>query len=92
MTSGGWSDTELNELAVKPTKPCGARAVMTVTPVGNCANASRKCLSATAGRGLRLIVGMVWYRGACDAAAAAPHLRQPPAELSKRLRGRPKGC
>lgn len=70
MTSGGWSETELKELAVNPTKPCGARAVMMVTPVANCANASRKCRSATTGRDLRLsAVGMVWCSGACEAAA-----------------------
>ncbi len=70
MTRGGWSETELNELAVNPTKPCGARAVMTVTPVANCANASRKCRSATAVRDLRLAAGgMVWCRGACEAGA-----------------------
>ena len=70
MTSGGWSETELNELAVNPTKPCAEREVMMVTPVANCANASRKCRSAKAVRDLRLAaVGMVWCRGACEARA-----------------------
>jgi len=36
-TSGGASDTELNELAVSPSKvPSARRVVMTVTPVANC--------------------------------------------------------
>src|SRR5712691_4736440 len=61
MTSGGSSDTELNELAVKPTNPCAARAVMIVTPVANCARASRNCRSAMAGR-LRSWVGIVTHR------------------------------
>lgn len=41
-TSGGSSDTELNELAVKPTSsPIALRAVTMVTPVANMPNASR---------------------------------------------------
>src|SRR3989442_9591902 len=63
MTSGGSSDTELNELAVKPTNPCVAGAVMIVTPVANCAIASRNCRSAMAGR-LRSWVGIVAHRAA----------------------------
>ena len=36
-TSGGASETELNELTVRPTgSPLGARAVITVTPVETC--------------------------------------------------------
>jgi hypothetical protein len=41
-TSGGDSDTELNEFAVRPTSvPSPARAVTTVTPVANMPNALR---------------------------------------------------
>ena len=41
-TSGGLSETELNELAVRPTSvPSGARAVTTVTPVAKLPSASR---------------------------------------------------
>jgi len=38
----------LNEFAVNPTKPRGAGAAMIVTPVANCASASRNRRSATA--------------------------------------------
>ena len=51
MTSGGSSETELNEFAVKPTKlPRGPTAVTIVTPVANLASASRKSRSEAAGR------------------------------------------
>jgi hypothetical protein len=41
-TSGGASDTELNELAVSPTSvPSAERAVTMVTPVANMPSASR---------------------------------------------------
>ena len=41
-TNGGVSDTELNELAVSPTKvPSAVRAVTTVTPVANIPRAVR---------------------------------------------------
>jgi len=54
MMSGGSSETELNEFAVKPTKPpCGPRAVTTVTPVANWDSASRNRRSETAGCGGR---------------------------------------
>src|SRR5689334_12235261 len=43
-TSGGSSETELKELAVKPRKlPSARRVVMTVTPVANWDRAWRKC-------------------------------------------------
>ncbi len=40
-------------------------------------------------RGLLLAVhvGIVWWRGACDAAAGAPHLRQQRPQVSKQVRG-----
>ena len=39
-TSGGFNDTELNELAVNPKNlPLSRRVVITVTPVANCDNA-----------------------------------------------------
>ena len=45
-TSGGVSETELNELMVNPTKPpLSSRVVMMVTPVANCDKAPRKCAS-----------------------------------------------
>jgi hypothetical protein len=48
-TKGGSKDTELKELAVKPTKaPSGARAVTMVTPVANRPNARRKLWGVTA--------------------------------------------
>ena len=41
-TSGGASETELKELAVRPMKlPCASRAVTMVTPVANMPSASR---------------------------------------------------
>ena len=41
-TNGGERDTELNELAVRPTNPpCSSRAVMMVTPVAKLPKASR---------------------------------------------------
>ena len=41
-TRGGFIDTELNELAVKPiSPPSGLRAVTMVTPVANIPNAAR---------------------------------------------------
>ena len=44
----GWlSDTELNELAVRPRKlPSASRVVMTVTPVANCDSAWRTAVFA----------------------------------------------
>ena len=83
MTSGGSSDTELNELAVKPTKPCVAGAVMIVTPVANCAMASRNCRSAMAGR-LRSWVGIVAHRAAGRGGQVPPHLRGQGGDVSKR--------
>src|SRR5690348_6207311 len=57
-TSGGSSDTELNELAVSPTRsPAALRAVTMVTPVANMPSALRNSReeklggSARAGRG-----------------------------------------
>ncbi len=44
-TSGGSSETELNELAVSPTSaPPSVRAVTMVTPVANIASEARKSL------------------------------------------------
>lgn len=52
-TSGGVSDTELNELIVNPTKPpLSSRVVMMVTPVANCDKAPRKCASLNAVSGV----------------------------------------
>ena len=49
-TKGGVSDTELNELAVSPTKlPSAARAVTMVTPVANMPRAERKSLEEKTG-------------------------------------------
>ena len=49
-TSGGSSDTELNEFAVKPTNwSSGPGAQMITTPVANCAIASRNSRSVKAG-------------------------------------------
>ncbi|ODV40922.1 hypothetical protein AWV79_03300 [Cupriavidus sp. UYMMa02A] len=56
-TSGGSSDTELNELAVMPmnggapaaTDASLARVVMTVTPVANCDSVRRKCSVSKSG-------------------------------------------
>ena len=49
-TSGGSSETELNELAVKPTSsPVGARALTMVTPVANMPSASRNSLAEKLG-------------------------------------------
>ena len=46
-TRGGVSDTELKELTVRPMgSPLGARAVITVTPVGNMLSVSRKARTA----------------------------------------------
>lgn len=42
-TSGGFSETELNELAVMPKNlPLSRRVVITVTPVANCDSAPLK--------------------------------------------------
>jgi hypothetical protein len=59
---GGSSDTELNEFAVNPTYSPGlSGAAMMVTPVANCAIASRKRRSAWAdGRGMD--IGESWPR------------------------------
>ena len=55
-TSGGESETELNELAVMPTNwPDGARAVITVTPVANWPSASRNARVSKFGGAARFI-------------------------------------
>src|SRR3954468_7873588 len=60
-TSGGSSDTELKELAVRPRKlPSASRVVMMVTPVANCDSAWRKCAESkprAAARGKRVFIG-----------------------------------
>lgn len=49
-TSGGVSETELNELAVSPTNfPWASRAVTTVTPVANMPKASRNSVAEKCG-------------------------------------------
>ena len=54
-TSGGSSDTELNELAVRPSNsPLGERAVTMVTPVANMPSALRN--SGTENFGGRAVV------------------------------------
>ncbi|CAG9198164.1 hypothetical protein PSAB6_190056 [Paraburkholderia sabiae] len=56
-TSGGVSETELNELAVMPINaPDGARVVMTVTPVANWLSARRNETSSKLG-GLARFIG-----------------------------------
>ena len=53
-TSGGASDTELNELAVSPNNvPSARRVVMTVTPVANCDKAFLKCAASKSLDGVR---------------------------------------
>ncbi len=51
-TSGGDSDTELNEFAVRPmSAPSGARAVTMVTPVANMPSEARNsCAEKSGGR------------------------------------------
>jgi hypothetical protein len=52
-TSGGSIDTELKELAVRPTKlPSGSRVVITVTPVANWDKAWRKWSASNSGETL----------------------------------------
>ena len=49
-TSGGLSDTELNELAVSPTSsPLAVRAVTMVTPVANMASEARNSVGEKPG-------------------------------------------
>src|SRR3990167_720746 len=49
-TRGGVSDTELKELAVRPTNlPWASRAVTTVTPVANMPSASRNSVGEKLG-------------------------------------------
>jgi hypothetical protein len=56
-TSGGLSDTELNELAVMPINwPDDARVVMTVTPVANWLSACLKAFWSKLG-GLARFIG-----------------------------------
>ena len=55
-TSGGSSDSDENELAVRPTlRPSAAHVVITVTPVGNCPNAARNCSGSRAGRSVAVV-------------------------------------
>src|ERR1700709_2628579 len=57
-TSGGSSETELNELAVMPINwPDSVRVVITVTPVANWLRASRKAVASKFG-GLARFIGM----------------------------------
>ena len=60
-TSGGSSETELKELAVRPRKlPSASRVVMTVTPVANCDSAWRNCAeskSRASARGELVFIG-----------------------------------
>lgn len=60
-TKGGSKETELNELAVKPSiEPSAKRVVITVTPVANCDKAVRKWRVSNAGclaRGAWLCIG-----------------------------------
>ena len=61
-TSGGSSDTELNEFAVIPTgRPSGASAVITVTPVAKWPSARRKSVPSKP--------GPKWVRAGAEAAA-----------------------
>jgi hypothetical protein len=48
-TSGGSSESELNELTVMPTGAPSTRAVTTQTPVGKWPSACRKALVSNAG-------------------------------------------
>ncbi len=59
-TSRGLSETELNELAVRPMKaPFSSRVVMMVTPVANCDSALRNARSsAVVWEGVEFVVGL----------------------------------
>jgi hypothetical protein len=60
-TSGGASDTELNELAVNPTSsPPAPRAVTMVTPVANMPSAARNSRDENAGARACMGRGSSW--------------------------------
>src|SRR5918912_1539015 len=78
--SGGDSETELNELTVRPSRTPSVMAVTIATPVAKRPSASRNCRSVNAMRRHLSIVRQTKFSaaftspGRCGASGPAPHL------------------
>jgi hypothetical protein len=75
--SGGVRDTELKELTVRPMgSPPGARAVITVTPVGNMPSVSRKARTAGSFLGTVMMESVGPRHRGGPKACRGPHYRR----------------